>query len=136
MNQEQERAILFGKLLSIMDEIERKALYATNKELPDSRLTNAKKLWSTYVRRPMTTYSRLYEKMAQAYLEKLFGGTAEFLENEIQEVMIELESIDGFNNKPLKEEYLLGYYQQRNKIRGHKVNATKNESDGEEGGNE
>lgn len=136
MNQEQERAILFGKLLSIMDEIERKALYATNKELPDSRLTNAKKLWSTYVRRPMTTYSRLYEKMAQAYLEKLFGGTAEFLENEIQEVMIELESIDGFNNKPLKEEYLLGYYEQRNKIRSHKVNTTKNESDGEEGGNE
>lgn len=136
MNQEQERAILFGKLLAIMDEIEKKALYAINKEVPDSRLTNAKKLWSTYVRRPMMTYSRLYEKMVQAYLGKLSCGTATFLENEIQEVMMELENVGGFNNKPLKEEYLLGYYQQRNKIRGYKANTTESELDGEEGGNE
>lgn len=136
MNQEQERAILFGRLLAVMDEIERKALYKMDKVSPDNRLTNAKKLWSTYTRRPMTTYSRLHEKMLQAYLGKLSGGTISFLEDEIQNIMAELKEIDGFNNKPLKEEYLLGYYQQREKIRSFKVNENEVEMESEKGGNE
>lgn len=136
MNQEQERAILFGRLLSIIDEIEKKALYKMDKLSSDSRLTNAKKLWSAYTRRPMTTYSRLYEKMVQAYLGKLSRKKVTLFENEIREVMVELERIDGFNNKPLREEYLLGYYQQRDKMRSSKVCVEESEIESEEGGNE
>lgn len=136
MNQEQKRAMLFGRLLAVMDEIERKALYKMDKLSSDNRLTNAKKMWSAYTRRPMTTYSRLHEKMVQAYLGKLSGGTIAFFDDEIQNIMAELKEIDGFNNKSLKEEYLLGYYQQREKIRSSKVNEIENEMESEKGGNE
>lgn len=127
---EKERAELFGRLLAIMDAIERKATYGSEQENANKRLTNAKKLWSAYTRRPMTTFERLNQKMKQAYEGRLTGGTASFMENEITNIVNRLNEIHGFTNKPLREEYLLGYCAQREKMKWSK------EEENEEGGNE
>lgn len=127
---EKERAELFGRLLAIMDAIERKATYSSEQENANKRLTNAKKLWNAYTRRPMTTFERLNQKMKQAYEGRLTGGTASFLEDEITNFVNRLNEINGFTNKPLREEYLLGYCAQREKMKWSK------EEENEEGGNE
>lgn len=133
MDTERERAILFGRLLAIMDEIEQKALYDIEKSASEKRLTNAKKLWSTYVRKPKSTFERLHSKMMQAYMEKLYGGSRYYFENEIMILLNRLNEMEKFDNRPLKEEYLLGYYEQKEKMKTHKKDETESES---EGGNE
>lgn len=131
--QEKERAELFGRLLAIMDAIERKATYSSEQENANKRLTNAKKLWSAFTRRPMTTFERLNQKMKQAYEGRLTGRTAAFMEDEITNVVNRLNEINGFTNKPLREEYLLGYCAQREKMKWSNEEGNK---ENEEGGKE
>lgn len=133
--QEKERAELFGRLLAIMDAIERKATYSSEQENANKRLTNAKKLWNAYTRRPMTTFERLNQKMKQAYEGRLTGGTASFMEDEITNLINRLNEINGFTNKPLREEYLLGYCAQRDKMKWSNVKDNEKNED-EKGGNE
>ena len=133
MDTERERAILFGKLLAVVDEMERKALYGT--DTADNRMTNAKKLWSVYTRRPAATYERLYSKMVQAYFGKLYAGTRTFLETEAEVIVNRLREIQGFNNRPLKEDYLLGYCEERSKIMNRSKKADEDSTESE-GGNE
>lgn len=133
MDAERERAMLFGGLLAIMDDMEQKALYDPEKNTSDKRLTNAKKLWSTYVRKPKTTFERLHSKIMQAYIERLSGGSRYYFENEIMILVNRLNEIERFDNRPLKEEYLLGYYEQKEKMKTRKND--KNEIEAE-GGNE
>lgn len=138
-DRERERAELFGRLLAIMDAIERKATYSAEQENANKRLTNAKKLWNVYTRRPKTTFDRLYQKMLQAYMGRLTGGTASFIEDEITSLINRLHEIDGFTNKPLREEYLLGYCAQRDKMKWSKEENENQENinqKNEEGGNE
>lgn len=140
MDREQERAVLFGRLLAVIDEIERSAMYAADKSGTDNRLSNAKKLWNVYTRRPKTTFDRLYKAMMQAYMGRLSGGARYWMENEVGTLMNQLNDLDGFTNKPLREEYLLGYYQQREKMRTAKQDAVhegeNKEKTGGEKGNE
>lgn len=131
--QEKERAELFGRLLAIMDAIERKATYSSEQENANKRLTNAKKLWSAFTRRPMTTFERLNQKMKHAYEGRLTGRTAAFMEDEITNVVNRLNEINGFTNKPLREEYLLGYCAQREKMKWSNEEGNK---ENEEGGKE
>lgn len=133
--QEKERAELFGRLLAIMDAMERKATYSSEQENVNKRLTNAKKLWNAYTRRPMTTFERLNQKMKQAYEGRLTGGTASFMEDEITNLVNRLNEIGGFTNKPLREEYLLGYCAQREKMRWNKEEENTT-TEYEKGGNE
>lgn len=128
MELEKDRSYLFGRLLAVTESVEHRALYTVNSNNSEERLTNAKKLWNAYTRRPAQTYKRLYEKITQGYIGKLKYGSRVFYENEMMEIVTLLQDTDGFHNKPLKKEYLLGYYEQRKKMMG------KNED--REGGNE
>lgn len=136
---EKERAELFGRLLAIMDAIERKATYSSEQENSSKRLTNAKKLWNVYTRRPMTTFERLNQKMIQAYVGRLTAGTRSFMEDEVVKLVNRLNEIDGYTNKPLREEYLLGYCAQRDAMKWNKEENENEENENEEnveGGNE
>lgn len=129
MELDKNRDVLFGRLLAIMEAMEQRAMYDPEDRDKDKRMTNAKKLWNMYTRRPAKTYDRLYSKMIQAYAAKLTFKTRNYYEAEISAIMNILIGMDEFSNKPLKEEYLLGYYAQMEKMRPSK----KQES---EGGNE
>ena len=127
---EKNRSYLFGRLLAIMEVMEQKAMY-TGGSNDEERLTNAKKLWNAYTRRPAITYDRLFKKLMQGYVGKLKPGTRNYFEKEIMEIVNALQKLDGFDNRPLKEEYLVGYYAQREKMM--KSKEKENET---EGGNE
>jgi CRISPR-associated protein Csd1 len=120
MDAEMEKAILFGKLLAILDESERKATYDPEQKSSDKRLTNAKKLWNAYTRRPKTTFERLHSKVIQAYSRNLSGGTRQYMEDETMKLVNRLNELERFDNRPLKEEYLLGYYEQKEEIKNFK----------------
>lgn len=112
MTPEQERSFLFGKLLAIIEETEQRAMYFTGRA-EENRLPNAKKYWSSYKNKPKTWYERLNTRMIQAYSRRLPKQTKEYFENESMRIIERLSEISGFDNRPLKEEYLLGYAEQR-----------------------
>jgi len=109
----EERSALWGKLLAILDEIETRSMYIADSEKTKNRPTNAKKYWSKYSRTPMSVYNQLYKFVLQAYARRLKKDTRDYFEYEIGRIVTRLHEIDGFNNQPLNEYYLVGYYEQK-----------------------
>jgi len=113
MDAVKERSMIWGRLLAVLDEAESRAMYFTGKNITDDRLTNAKKAWNKFVRRPMTAYEQIYRIVLQAYMKRLPRETREYLEYELNKNIIRLQELEGFNNEPLKPEYLVGYQEQK-----------------------
>lgn len=121
-----ERSILWGRLLAVIDEIEKRSRYIAEKSgSSNDRLTNAKKYWGKFQRTPMTVYNQLYNFILQGYARRLSPDARSYFENEIGKLIARLYEIDGFDNQPLDENYLVGYYQQGMKFR------KRNENEGE-----
>lgn len=113
-NQEDMRSILWGRLLAILDEIERRAMYIANQAgRNDDHMTNAKKYWGNFERTPMRVYNQIYKIIMQGYARRLSVGARNYFEQEICGIVSQLNEIDGFNNHRLNEYYLVGYYEQQ-----------------------
>ena len=110
-----DRDYLFGRLLAVYDHIESRSLYLEKKD----RETNAIKLWSSYVATPARITDLLEQKTA-GYLSKLSGGARAFYASLKGEIINALAETNAFNNRPLGEAYLLGYYAQREELRTRK----------------
>lgn len=106
-----DRSFLFGMLLAIADKIEQSANYQSGSD----RITNAKHYWSTYTKYPAKTWMTLYERL-MPYFEKIKSGSRHFYDKKIEEIMLQLEKCNDFTNFPLNENYLLGYYYQKNSL--------------------
>lgn len=115
MELEEDRSYLFGRLLAVMERMEDSALWKKGVR-SDERLTNAKKLWNVYVRRPAVTYKRLYEQIVQGYMKNIGGWLRKQYEDEAMEISNTLRESGGFTNHPLNESYLLGYWKEREKL--------------------
>ena len=82
-------------------------------------------MWNVYTRRPAITNESLYSHIVSAYLKRLNPGARAKIENEIMQIINVLRETDGFNNNPLNERDLLGYYEEREKLmksKGEKSN--------------
>ncbi len=102
---EKDRSYLFGCLLAIADAAE----YATYDENDKkSRITNAKRYWSMFARRPATTWAKVEEKV-RIYMVKL-GGKSVYYEKMFNSVMDKFELNEFSDNSPLTSAYLLGYH--------------------------
>lgn len=110
-----DRSFLFGRLLAVLDETER---YAMRNEEKD-RLTNAKRYWNAYSRRPATTYATI-KRQVVPYLRRLKNNKIAYYDDITQEITSLMLS-DDFNDKPLNELYLPGYYCQREEFRNYNV---------------
>ena len=121
-----DRSYLFGRLLAIADIAELREYDKTETK----RTTNAKKYWSVYAKRPSSTLE-LIRKRLNPYLEKKDIGLKEWCENLIADIVVEIEKTNGYNNKPLSEMYVLGYYCQRAEL-----NTNNKKEKTEEEGNE
>lgn len=108
-----ERSLLWGQLLAIMDEIERRSMYVAGQAGSDARMTNAKKYWGNFSQKPMTVYNQLYRLLMQGYARRLSSETRDYFDREIGKIITRLYEINGFNNTPLTETYLVGYYTQK-----------------------
>lgn len=131
MELEKDRSYLFGKLLAVLERMEEEAIYSKDSKV-DDRLTNAKKLWNVYTRRPAVTYERLYSHITRAYLKTLHAGARRKRENEMMHIVNTLQGINGFNNNRLDEKYLLGYYEEREKLMNSKNEKKADENEGGE----
>ncbi|CAM4252870.1 type I-C CRISPR-associated protein Cas8c/Csd1 [Paenibacillus phoenicis] len=103
-----ERSYLFGRLLAVADVLERGAL---GKD--ETRSTNAIRYMNSYAQNPGRTWKTIQASL-QPYQAKL-GTKATYLSRMIDEIADQFEEGD-FNNAPLTEQYLLGFYSQRREL--------------------
>lgn len=113
-----DRSYLFGRLLAVADKLEEQVYF---KEGMQGRETNARKFWSTYVRKPAKTWAVIYDKLLP-YINRLTGGSKNFYSLIIEEVMGKLDDTGAFTNESLSENYLLGYYSQYEALRKKEEN--------------
>lgn len=110
--QSTDRDYLFGRLLAVANQIE-VLEYMKDK---NDRKTNAMKYWSTFTRKPARTWAVVYERLLP-YISKLNPFQKIKLTKLLEEILGKLEEVGGFDNEPLKENYLLGYYSQNSAFR-------------------
>lgn len=103
-----DRSYLFGRLLAVADVLERRAL---DKE--ETRATNALRYMNSFSKSPSRTWKTIQESL-QPYQVKL-GTKATYLSKLIDEIGDQFE-INDFNNNPLTEKFLLGFYSQRREL--------------------
>ncbi len=103
-----DRSYLFGRLLAVADVLERGAL---GKE--ETRATNAIRYMNSFSQKPSRTWMTLQASL-QPYQARL-GTKANYLSKIIDEISDQF-AVEDFNNKPLSEKYLLGFYSQRREL--------------------
>ncbi len=120
------RSYQFGRLLAVMEKIERDVLNKAD----DERETNAIRMQPVFVRRPGYAVKTIMDKLKTAYYPKLKEGSRVYYDRLIGEIMdkISLSSL-GEYNQPLDETYLLGYYLQKNTLYTKKESEMSKEED-------
>ncbi|WP_068782726.1 type I-C CRISPR-associated protein Cas8c/Csd1 [Paenibacillus phocaensis] len=103
-----DRSYLFGRLLAVADVLERGAL---GKD--ETRSTNAIRYMNSFAQNPGRTWKTIQASL-QPYQAKL-GTKATYLSKMIDEIADQFKDGD-FNNAPLTEQYLLGFYSQRREL--------------------
>lgn len=111
-----DRDYLFGRLLAVAHKLED---YVNFKSGNSGRETSAMRYWSTYAQKPARTFMTIRGKL-QPYISKLKTGTRNYYQSLAEEIFAKLEETGSFNNEPLKENYLLGYYSQMAEFRNSK----------------
>lgn len=106
------RSYLFGRLLAIAELVER-ITYTGEKREP-----NAMRYQSAFVHHPMRTWMTLDEALNPYYSKINSPKKREEYRTMIQEIVGKIEDGDSTKlNNPLDENYLLGYYLQRAKLK-------------------
>ena len=102
----EDRSVLFGRLLAVYDYMEQQAMFRQD----ESRTTNVKRYLFAFSSRPSRTFKTIKQNMIP-YEKKLSDFKLKKFEQWTEEIMSHL-SVNGFDNKPLSEMYLPGYYKQ------------------------
>jgi CRISPR-associated protein Csd1 len=106
-----DRNYLFGRLLAVADVLERRML-----GYEETRATNAIRYMSVFSKHPARTWKTIQERL-QPHQEKL--GTRYKYLSDYAAIIDEVASkipFSKFNNAPLSEVYLLGFYSQRHEL--------------------
>ena len=114
---EDDRNVLFGRLLAVYDYMEQRALFEKddNGKIKEMRTTNAKRYWNAYCSRPAKT-SDTIKKNLIAYERKLKHYELMKFEEWTGEIMVRLKG-NEFDNRALSEQYLPGYYLQMEEMK-------------------
>ena len=97
-----------GCLLAVADAAEREA-YDDDKDKAE-RVTNARRYWSAFSKRPYMTWQRIYEQLLP-YLNKLGGkNKRDRYEKMIQDIKGKFTPEEFASDKALEPLYLLGFH--------------------------
>lgn len=109
---ENDRSVLFGRLLAVYDYMERRAMFERDENgyYKEQRPTNAKRYWNAFSNRPAKTSQTIRQNLIP-YERKLSDFERNMFEKWTEEIMVCLAKC-GFNNALLSEMYLPGYYLQ------------------------
>jgi CRISPR-associated protein Csd1 len=115
----EDRNYLYGRLLAVIDDAERAALWKQNKDNGKAkesiRQTNAQRLMRQFSIKPFDTWKVLYEKFNDAY-KKRINGT--WVEDRIEKIKSKFISVEKFtDNAKLTGLYLLGYFHELKDIK-------------------
>lgn len=125
--EKKNRSYQFGRLLAVLEKAERDALEPDEKREP-----NAMRMQALFVKRPMYAAKIIIEQLKNAYYPRLKPGVRSYYDKLIGEIMLGISACpDGEMSKPLGEEYLMGYYLQKNALYA-KRNNDNQESEEEE----
>lgn len=114
----QTRSYLYGRLLAVYEKLEQDVLRINSTATEVKRTTNAERLWSAYTKTPARTL-RILEDKIRPYKERLYksnAGTAKYYDIITTDIMNCLNEIDNFEqekNKALNEDFVFGYYAQK-----------------------
>ena len=104
-----DRSYLFGRLLAVLEMIEKKAIGDEERE------TNAIRIQAFFCQRPLTAFSQVMTNLKTSYYPRLGSGIKVYYEKLIGEIMDKISlSPEDEIDKPLAETYLMGYYLQKN----------------------
>lgn len=112
-----DRNYLYGRLLAIYEKLEADTLYNISNE-SGNRSTNAERLWTAYTKTPARTLMILEDKI-RPYKERLQKSKPyryiyyERLIGKIINDLTENENFDNEKNNPLNEDFIFGYYAQK-----------------------
>lgn len=127
--EKKNRSYQFGRLLAVLEKAERGAFDNGEKREP-----NAIRMWSLFVKRPMYATTVIIEQLKNAYYPRLEPGERSYYDKLIEGIMrVISEFPENEIGKPLGEEYLMGYYLQKDALYQKKNNDNDdNESEDEE----
>lgn len=130
--EKKNRSYQFGRLLAVLEKAERRAFDNSEKREP-----NAIRMWSLFVKRPMYATTVIIEQLKNAYYPRLEPGKRGYYDKLIGGIMrVISEFPENEIGKPLGEEYLMGYYLQKDALYPKKNNDNddddNNESEDEE----
>ncbi len=123
----ESKSFYYGKLMAIYEKIELDATKTRANEgggknrKKDYRITNSDRLWNSMIRTPERTRFILESKIKpyMNMLKKNNPGTYVFFDKLITEITLELLKLDGDNKESkgsLNEDFILGYYYQKNEF--------------------
>ena len=119
--EKKDRSYQFGRLLAILEKVERDTY-----DRDEKRETNAIRMQTVFVRRPGYASRIIMDQLKNAYYPRLTPGQRMFYEKLIGEIMaIISETGEESFNKPLGDTYLLGYYLQKNALYTKKASENK-----------
>ena len=125
--EKKNRSYQFGRLLAVLEKAERDAFDSDEKREP-----NAMRMQTLFVKRPMYAAKLIIEQLKNAYYPRLKPGARNYYDKLIGEIMLVISGCpEGEAGKPLGEEYLMGYYLQKNALYTKKNNDN-NESEEKE----
>lgn len=121
-----DRSYQFGRLLAVMEKVERDTYDST-----EGREPNAVRMQAVFCQRPMYAAGVLEKQLEQAYFPRLSPASRNWYKSIISQIMeIISEYPQESWNVPLEDTYLMGYYLQRSAF------YTKHTKDTEENDNE
>lgn len=104
-----DRSYQFGRLLAVMEKVERDAYDGS-----EGREPNAIRQQSVFCQRPMYTANNLEKQLTQSYFPRLNPEKRTFYRNLLCRIMDNISRFPQENwNQPLTDSYLMGYYLQR-----------------------
>lgn len=138
---EQNRSYLYGRLLAVYEKLEQDVLKGNSSETEVKRSTNAERLWTAYTKMPARTLKILEEKI-RPYKERLKKNNydaAKFYDILISNIINKLRETENFEqekNRVLNEDFVFGYYAQKQNFYEKQKNNKNTDGDNQkEGGN-
>lgn len=123
--EKKNRSYQFGRLLAVLEKAERDA-FDSDDDSDEKREPNAMRMQMLFVKRPMYAAKLIIEQLKNAYYPRLKPGTRNRYDKLIGEIMLVISGCpEGETGKPLGEEYLMGYYLQKNALYTKKNNDNK-----------
>lgn len=120
-----DRSYLYGRLLAVYEKLEADVLYTASKE-SGNRSTNAERLWTVYTKTPARTLMILEDKVRpyKERLQKSKPSTYIYYERLIGKIVNTLSENENFHNEknnPLNEDFVFGYFAQKQDFYKKKV---------------